>query len=349
MDLKSAARRVTAGRRVPWRYLGIWMALALLIVLCLLTKPEALNAISRKAILPLASFVTIVSMGQALVIRMRGIDLSVPGVMAVSSLMVRSVGGGREGSGSQLLWAIVVALLLGALIGFASGVLVAVGRLSPLIVTLSMGAISYGFAVWYESGHDLKTSVPQSLADFGTWSTMGLNSSVFVTIVLVTLCAVLLKWTSPGRRYTAIGTNPTAARIAGTPVLRHQIVGYTAAALLYAVAGVLLAGFLGTPTLGLGDSYLLTPIVAVVLAGGALSGGSGSMVSIAGAALFLSLLRHYLDSLGLPTSASTVLGGVFVIVGMGFANVEAGAPISDLVRRRWRARRAATVVGIGSS
>ena len=92
----------------------------------------------------------------------------------------------------------------------------------------------------------------------------------------------------------AVGANPRAAWVAGINVAAYQIAAFTVAAFLYGIAGILLSAFIRNPTLKVGEPYLLAPIAAAVLGGTAISGGIGSMVAVAGAALFLTQLGQML-------------------------------------------------------
>jgi ribose transport system permease protein len=113
-----------------------------------------------------------------------------------------------------------------------------------------------------------------------------------------------------------IGTSARAARAAGLPVLSYTTLTYVVAALLYGTAGVLLAGYLRTPGLSAGDTYLLPSIAAVVLGGTSLAGGSGSVVATAGGALFLTQLQQVVFGAGAPSSVQLLIQAGAIAVGM---------------------------------
>ena len=101
--------------------------------------------------------------------------------------------------------------------------------------------------------------------------------------------------------------------------------------MLYGVAGILLSAFIRNPTLDVGDAYLLAPIAAAVLGGTAMTGGIGSMVAVAGAALFLTHLGQLLKMLGLSTAIQLVIQGVAIAVGMALA--ESKLSLAKLLQR----------------
>jgi ribose transport system permease protein len=127
---------------------------------------------------------------------------------------------------------------------------------------------------------------------------------------------LLLRYTALGRRFQSVGANPTAAWVAGIHVNRYVIFAYVTAGLLYGLSGTLLASFIRSPSLGLGDPYLLSPIAAVVIGGASLTGGLASAISTWGAAFFLTQLNQMLSVLHLPPALQFVAFGAAIVVGM---------------------------------
>ena len=107
--------------------------------------------------------------------------------------------------------------------------------------------------------------------------------------------------------------------VAGINVPAYQIAAFAVAGLLYGVAGILLSAFIRNPTLQCRRPYLLAPIAAAVLGGTAISGGIGSMVAVAGAALFLTHLGQIAEDAGLPTAMQLIIQGIAIALGMGLA------------------------------
>jgi ribose transport system permease protein len=189
------------------------------------------------------------------------------------------------------------------LIGLCSGILVGVLKLNPLIVTLGVGQIVNGGMLAYADRVANEASVP---AGFSAWITtpfaFGLNNVESTAIGISLLMILFFRYTELGRKFQAVGANPTAAWILGLRVNGYVIFAYMAAAFLYGLSGVLLAGFLQSPSLVLGVPYLLGPIATVVIAGASLSGGLANAASTWASAFFLTLLSQMLRVLGLPTS-----------------------------------------------
>ncbi|MEZ5668353.1 MAG: ABC transporter permease [Alphaproteobacteria bacterium] len=328
-DDHRATRAVASGQRIRMRFAAIWIALVVLVAVSAVLVPRSLQATSILAIAPLAAFLAMTAMGEALVLMMRGIDLSIPAVITLSSSVILGMTGGENGG---LALAIVVALALSLVVGVINGVLVALFKLNALIVTLAVGTILTGLVLWYREGVAQEASVPPLLADWGEARFLSINSAIWVAAALTAVLTVGLRLTTVGRRFVAVGANPRAAWIAGLPVTRHQVAAYAIAATLYGVAGILLAAFIRNPTLEVGANYLLAPIAAAVLGGTAVTGGIGSMIAIGGAALFLTQLGQILRMLDLSTAIQFMIHGVAIALGMGLANLRAGTLHAALSR-----------------
>jgi ribose transport system permease protein len=306
------------GSRLQMRFVAIWIGMLALIALCAVIAPRSLLPSTFLAIIPLGAFLAITAIGEALVLMVRGIDLSIPATITLSSTILLGFSGGRD---DDLLFAIAGALLFATMIGVANGVLVAVFKLNALIVTLAVGAITSGLTLWYREALPAESRVPPKMAELGDTRFLGFNISVWVAAALVLILTVALRKTQIGRRFSAAGANPRAAWIAGVNVTLYEFASYAIAGILYGVAGILLSAFVRNPTLKVGEPYLLAPIAAAVLGGTAISGGIGSMVAVAGAALFLTQLGQMLKMLGLSSALQFIIQGFAIAMGMAVAGI----------------------------
>lgn len=314
---------------VSSRYFPVWIATFLLIIIVLIIAPSTLSATSFSVILPLFAFLAIASMGQMLVVMTGGIDLSVPSVMTLAAMIIVGFGGG---SSDKLPSAILTALLVAALIGFINGFLVGVLRLNALIVTLAVGQVVRGIAIRYSADVANEANVPPNLSAWATSQIGGVSSIFLVGILVAVILTIILGYTVVGRRFQSVGANPRAAQIAGIPVKLYIVFAYAVAGTFYGVAGILLAGFIGSPTLGLGESYQLAPIAAAVIGGASLTGGLANVAATCAAAFFLTVLDQMLRVLGLSSALQFVAFGVVIIGGM----VVSGDRIIKLVEHLFR-------------
>lgn len=299
--------------RLPMRFLAIWVALAVLAAACAIFLPRSVAPTTIQTILPFVAFLSIAAMGQALVLMGRGIDLSVPAIVSLSSAVLLGV---SQGSDDRLGLAIVAALLAAVCVGAVNGILVAALRLNALIVTLATGAIVGGLTLWYRQGLAAEAKVPAALASFASARAGGLPISVWFALALALLLTVALRKTEPGRRFEAVGANPRAAHATGIRTMRYQAGAFVLAALLYGIMAILLSGFIRNPTLEVGNPYLLAPIAAAVLGGTAMSGGIGSMIAVLGASMFVMQLDQASKMMGLATSWQLIVQGAAIAAGM---------------------------------
>ena len=315
---RTAGAKLYRGRRIEPRFLAIWAALVVLVVLGGVAAPRSLLPGTLAAIIPFAAFLAIAAIGETLVLMTRGIDLSVPAIVTLSSTVLLGVSGGAD---TNLAMAVVVALLLAFAAGLVNGLLVGFLELNALIVTLATGAMLSGATLWYRQSLPPESSVPSILAAWGGSRILGINLSAWVAVLLLALLTLILRKTPAGRRLCAVGANPQAAHITGIGVPLYRAAAFAIAGLLYGIVGILLSAFIRNPTLDVGGAYLLAPIAAAVLGGTAVSGGIGSLVSVAVAALFLTHLGQILKMLGLSSAIQSIVEGLAIALGMGLAGI----------------------------
>ena len=316
------------------RYLSVWVAIGLLLLVCLWIAPETLTRTSFTTVMPLTSFLALAALGQMLVVMTGGIDLSTPGIMTLAALMTVGIAGRSD---ERLPEALVIALGVSLLIGLCSGLLVGVLKLNPLIVTLGVGQIVNGGMLSYADRVANEARVPPGFAEWITKPfAFGLNNVESTAIGMSLLLVLLFRYTAVGRKFQSVGANPTAAWILGLRVNGYVILAYMGAAFLYGLSGILLAGFLQSPSLVLGVPYLLGPIATVVIGGASLSGGLASAASTWASAFFLTLLSQMLRVLGLPTALQFLVFGIAIIGGMVISGDRIITLIENMMRRSGR-------------
>lgn len=331
---RPAVQRLLLGWHYNPRFLVIWGALALLLLVSLILARDALNQTAIKGVLPFAGFTAIAAMGHTFIIINRGLDLSSPATVTLMGVVILNV---TNGANSELAEALILCILLAAFIGFFIGFFIAVFDLNPIVVTLATASIVTGALIWWRSRTSSNDTVPTALADFGAMTPLGINIAIFVALGLMVLTTLALHYTPMGRRFTSVGANPEAAYIVGIPVTRYVIGGYTMGAIFFGFTGIMVSAFLKTPTTTLGAPYLLAPIAAVVLGGTSIYGGVGSMVASFVGAVFFTQLAQTSRVLGLPTSGQLILQGAAIAVGMmvGLISVrQIVANTRDRLRRR---------------
>jgi ribose transport system permease protein len=318
---------------VASRYMPVYIALLLLVVVAAIWAPETLSGVALRAIAPYGAVLGIAALGQMLVIMTGGIDLSVPGTMSFAAVIMVGVG---DGSDDKIWIAIATAIAVAALIGLVNGLLIGGLKLNALITTLAVGLIVAGIVNRYASTFPVQSRVPPALSDWTSSRLLGVSPVLWMGAGLTVLLIVGLRYTAVGRRFQAVGANPVASHVVGVQVNLNQILVYVVAAIFYAIAGVALAGLLRNPGVGAGTTYLLGPIAAVVIGGASLTGGLASPLSTFVAALFLTGLNQMLRVMGLPTSLQFVVFGLVIIGGMLVSGDRIIRGVEQLLRERRR-------------
>jgi ribose/xylose/arabinose/galactoside ABC-type transport system permease subunit len=297
-------------RRVPAQ---LWVACgltALCLVLLAATGQHGLSADRLLRILSNAAPLGVVAIAQTIVIINRGIDLSVGPMMNAAGLAFAVLG-----TNMPLPIAVVLVVGMGAMTGLVNGIMFAFTKIAPLLGTLAMATVIQGIYSLLTHGQP-KGGVPASLrkvADTGLFGS-AVTGSLLVWITLLILTGLMLSSTVAGRRFFAVGTNPRAARLAGVPVRIHTLCAYVASGTLAAVAGVLLLAYSGSPTLTAADSYALDSVVAAVIGGAALAGGTGGMVGTFAGVSVLALLSTVLTSFDIPSAVRYIVNGSVLVI-----------------------------------
>ena len=308
--------KVGGGVRVP-RFSAIWLATALLFAVSPLLSSGSVSRSGLLSILPFAAILAIAATGQTLVVQQRGLDLSVPGMITLTTIIVTQF---SHGSDNRLWGAAGLIVLACAVSGLVSGIAITWLGVTPLVATLGVNALLTGVVLQITSGATT-AQAPPGLARFALGKSGGIPNTVIVAAIAVVAVALVIRMSVLGRRFIAVGASPAAARAAGVRVKAVEIGTYVGASLAYGGAGVLLAGYVGTPGINTGNDYLLPTIAAVVLGGTSLAGGNGSVVATAVGAVFLTQLDQVVVAMGAPTSVQYVIQGSIIALGMAIRNV----------------------------
>lgn len=321
---------------VASRYLPVYLALILLLMVAWIWAPAVLGSVSLSAIAPYGALLGIIAMGQMLVIMTGGIDLSVPGTLTLSAVIMVGVG---QQTDDRIGVALLTAIGVAALIGLVNGILIGGLKLNPLIVTLAVGQVVIGVVNRYGRTFAVQSPVPTGLSNWTTTRILGVSPIFWIGVVITVVLIVAFRYSTVGRRFQVVGANPVASNVVGVRVTLNQITAYVAAASLYAIAGVALAGLIRTPGVAVGAPYLLGPIAAVVIGGASLTGGLASPLSTFAAALFLTGLNQMMRVMGLPTALQFVVFGLVIIGGMLISGDRIIKGVEQVLRDRRRSRR----------
>ena len=259
-------------------------------------------------ILQVAAFLGVVATGQTLALLTGGIDLSVAGVVTMSNIVSTSIMAGRDGN---MVMAVATCILLAATVGLINGLMITVIRVAPLIATLGVNSILFGAALVYTHGAP-HGSISPGFAVFGQGHMTVFPVSTVCWLTVALTIAWVTRQTVFGRQLYAVGANTTAARMMGIPVRRIVIIAYILSSVMAVLGGLLLTSYIGSPSLGIGDQFLLSSIAATIVGGTALTGGMGSVIGTIGGALFITELNSFTTIVRVSTGTQFVLQGAVI-------------------------------------
>ncbi|WMT85270.1 ABC transporter permease [Pelagibacterium sp. 26DY04] len=286
-----------------------------------------------------AAILLVLAVGQTYVIMTSGIDLSVGSVLVFSSvvsaklmLMLSGADGTTYGT-TDAGWDVIAigtlaALAVGAAWGALNGVLVAIAKIPPLIVTLGSMGMALGGAQILSGGVDVRAMPELLVTQIGSGRLLGIPMLVLIAAAVVIVAGIVLHLTRFGMHVFAVGSNAEASRRNGIPTTRRLIEVYAISGLMAGIAAVMSNARFSTTTINGHTMDNLATISAVVLGGTSLFGGRGSVFgTVVGVFIPIILLNGFVI-LGIPPFWQTVAMGAVLILAVWI----------DQLKRRLRKR-----------
>nr|WP_285760168.1 ABC transporter permease [Nocardiopsis ansamitocini] len=302
------------------REVGILLALVLLVVATTIVNPNFLSAQSVRDLLLGATLLTILAVGQTLVIVTRSVDLSVGSILGLSAFAVGSLFAAFPTMPVPV--AIIAGVLVGTVCGAVNGALVALARVPALVVTLGTLYIFRGIDYWWASGKQINASdMPSAFLGMGRASVLGIPVLALVAVLVVAVVGWYLTSYRSGRELYAIGSEPAAARLSGIPVDRRIFMAFVANGTLAGLAGVLYAARFGTLDATVGTGLELQVVAAAVVGGVAIFGGSGTVLGAALGAVLLTTIGSALPILRVSGFWQQAVVGLLILTAIGLDRV----------------------------
>lgn len=269
-----------------------------------LTAPNLLNVIRQSA--PLL----IVAAAMTFVITTGGIDLSVGSVLALVAALSATL------LQLGLPWPLVILamLALGALIGAVQGFFIAYEGIPAFIVTLAGLSIIRGVALLITGGYSIPIEPSSAFVYIGRAWLFGIPLPALIALALLVIAALVFNETRFGRYVTGIGANAEAVRRAGVDTRRYTLLVYVISSSTAALAGIILAGRLGSGSSNSGQGFELDVIAAVVLGGTSLFGGRGSMLGTVLGALTVAVIANGLILSHLSPFLTPIVTGSIILI-----------------------------------
>ena len=312
-----ARRRQVLARLGP--FLGL---IAVIAVFALMTDSPSqyLSVRNFRIVVAQTVIVALGAIGMTMIIVSGGIDLSVGSAIALTGVV--SALGLRDGMTPLL--ALLLGVAAGGVIGLVNGLAITRLKVIPFIATLGMLGVARGVAKWVADQQTVnipETWINELAVTFPRPEWLIVAPGVWLTVILAVVAALVLRRTVFGRRVFAIGSNEAAARACGIPVDRMKIWIYGLAGLLFGLSGVMQMSRLrqGDPTVAIGTE--LDVIAAVVIGGGSLNGGVGTILGSMIGASIMAVLRNGSQQMGWPNYIQEIIIGAIIVAAVAVDRV----------------------------
>lgn len=251
----------------------------------------------------------LMALAAAIVLIIRGIDLSVAAILALTAVTV----GVLVVDHSVNIWvAAIIGLLVGTAAGLLNGALIAYVGISPIVTTLGTLTLYRGISLGITHGRNLG-GFPDSFNELGQGTVLGVPTQVWGLGVTLIIVAVVLGRTMVGRWMYAMGGNPEAARLSGIPVRRMTLLVYSSAGLLAAMGGLVAAARFDTSRSDFATAGEFDAITAAILGGVSIAGGRGKAIGAAVGAMIIAVLRNGLTLRGFSGFVQIVAIGLILL------------------------------------
>lgn len=310
------ARRFSVASFVEsYAMLGLLIVIALFFSLYSKTSDTFPTSANFQALVANQAVIAIIALAALIPLVCNEWDLSVGATSGVSSIFVASA----MSSGTP----VVVAVLIGAGIGLAVGVVNALivtrARVNAVITTLGMATILVGVINQKSGGLAVVSNIPASVTDFGSGTWLGVPRPAYVLALVAIVLYYALVHTPAGRYLYALGSNPKGAKLVGLRTKLLLALTFVAAGVLSGAAGVLQVARAGGADPHVGDSFTLPALAAAFLSAAAIKPGRYNVGGTLVAIFFLATLNNGLNLAGAANYVSSYVNGAALIIGVGLA------------------------------
>ena len=302
---------------------GIYLVLLLLLVLIVMKDPTFLSLLNIQNILTQSSVRIIIALGVAGLIVTQGTDLSVGRQVGMAALVSATLlqamtNVNKVFKGLPTLPIPVV--VIGALIGLITGLIVAKLNVVPFVATMGTMVIVYGINSLYfdfvgaspVAGFDRKYSLVAQGALFQIGQ-LRLSYLIIYAVIAIVFMWTLWNKTVFGKNLFAVGGNPEAARVSGVNVAKTILIVYMLSGVMYAIGGFLEAARIGSATNNLGFMYEMDAIAACVVGGVSFSGGVGKISGVVAGVIIFTLINYGLTYIGISPYWQYIIKGIIII------------------------------------
>jgi len=321
----STATTVESGTRFDTtgfikKYAIIGILLLFVILLAVLTQGSFLQTQNLINVIRQVSAIGVIATGMTFVIIIKGIDLSVGSVLAVSAVVSASLAQSPQASvimypGLQLpvIVAVLAGLTAGALLGLINGALIAGFGIAPFIATLGMMTAARGIANLYTNGRPV-SRLQDGFNFIGQGDLLWIPVPIWILLIVAVGAHIALNFTRFGRHTYALGGNEQAARVSGINLNKVTVGIFALSGLLAGLAGIMLAARTGSGNPTLGTGIELDAITATVIGGTSFNGGIGTIWGAVVGALIIGVINNGMDLLNISPFMQQVVKGTIIVL-----------------------------------
>ena len=259
------------------------------------------------------AYIAVLSFGMLLVLLIGGIDISIGATVALSGMSTCLLM--RDGVITSPVIAYLFSILIGLVCGLIIGVIVAKGKVIPIIATLGMQYIYRGLT--YLVSGTLWVPADKMLPDykaFAQGSFLGINNLFWIVIIVFVAKLVFLKWTGFGRQIYAVGSNPDAAKISGIHIDRVKIIVYSINGAIAGLAGAMYTSLYASAQGNMATGAEMDVIAACVIGGVSLNGGQGNAFGVLLGAITIAIISKSLSLVGIDAFWQRALKGAVILL-----------------------------------
>jgi rhamnose transport system permease protein len=298
---------------VRFREAGISFFIIILILAVTLRNPAFLTADNFDDILLNISILTIVALGQTIVILTRGIDLSVSSTIGLVAMMVSFVV--KQNQDFPILLAVLLGMALGAVLGIFNSLIITYGKVPPIIATLGTLSVYRGLVFFYSQGTWVNSyELPSGFKLLSKGTPLGLPNMVIIAILVAVIVYYFLNYTRTGREIYAVGSNPDAAQFAGIRKDRIIFLVYLISGVAAGLAAVLWASRFESAQTNTALGFELQTVAAAVVGGVSISGGVGTVPGVLLGALLLGVIQNALTIVRISPFWQLAAQGLLILV-----------------------------------
>jgi rhamnose transport system permease protein len=298
---------------IRFREAGISLFIVILMIAVTVRAPSFLTVDNFKDILLNISILAIVALAQTMVILTHGIDLSVSSMIGLVAMMVAFVV--KQNPEMPVLFAILLGMALGAVLGTFNGLIITYGKVPPIIATLGTLSIYRGLVFFYSQGTWINSfELPKSFKLLSKGTPFGLPNMVIIAIGVALVVYYFLNYTRTGRDIYAVGSNPEAAQFAGIRKQRITFLVYLISGLFCGLAAVLWVSRFESAQTNTALGFELQTVAASVVGGVSISGGVGTVPGVLLGALLLGIIQNSLTLIRISPFWQLAAQGLLILI-----------------------------------